>query len=200
MWHRFHVELAISPRRASCLRRVMASAKEDALRARLQALRSASSLPPLALATCSIADSLILDVANEVAEECLRAATPLVPCSEAVRPLLEGTLGTLPGDGSKISSSLHQMLVQEESLTARSDQRGRQFLGSLEARRIAATQGLDVFGNRPKEKANAETIVCTNCGISLSASRFAPHLERCMLGKGRKRTRVDGGSGGGAVP
>ena len=51
-----------------------------------------------------------------------------------------------------------------------------------------AGSGADIFGNRPKQP-SVETIVCTNCGTALSTNRFAPHLERCMLGKGRASAR-----------
>ena len=165
------------------------------MRARLQALRSVSSLPPIAVAVCELGDLILRDLVAEVAEEALRKATPLVPCAEEMQPLLEGAMGTLPGDGSKISASLHGVLVQEAMVTERSSKRARACLGDDEVRKSSTAQGLDVFGNRPKEKANAETIVCTNCAIQLSASRFAPHLERCLLGKGRKRTSVQGGNG-----
>lgn len=172
---------------------ILMSAEVDdaALRRRLTALRSMASLPPLALAVCATADYIIRDLVDEVAEDALREGTPVVPCSDAARSLLEGAAGSLPNDGKSISASLHKVLVQEAQTTALSSKRAIQVLGNPDARRQATGLGLDVFGNRPKEKANAETIVCTNCGISLSASRFAPHLERCMLGKGRKRTKVN---------
>ena len=53
----------------------------------------------------------------------------------------------------------------------------------------AAGSGADIFGNRPS-KSSAETVVCTNCGMPLAANRFAPHLERCLLGRGRQRRTV----------
>ena len=48
--------------------------------------------------------------------------------------------------------------------------------------------GTDVFGNRPKVQA-AEVVTCMNCGAQVAANRFAPHLDKCMLGKGRAASR-----------
>ena len=172
-----------------------AASSDDVLRKRLVALRAAAALPPLSLVICASADQLVRDLCDEISEQCLREATPLVPLSETAKALLEGASGTLPYEGKSISASLHQVLDQEARSLALSSKHALSALGDAEARRQATSLGLDVFGNRPKEKANAETIVCTNCAVSLSASRFAPHLERCMLGKGRKRTKVSDGAG-----
>ncbi|KAF5206570.1 Saga-associated factor-like protein [Thalictrum thalictroides] len=43
---------------------------------------------------------------------------------------------------------------------------------------------LDIFGQTHPAVAN-EVFECMNCGRSIMAGRFAPHLEKCM-GKGRK--------------
>jgi len=48
--------------------------------------------------------------------------------------------------------------------------------------------GGDIFGNHAKQV--VETLTCTNCGTQIAANRFAPHLERCMLGKGRASARA----------
>ncbi|XP_070545831.1 ataxin-7-like protein 3 [Ptychodera flava] len=47
--------------------------------------------------------------------------------------------------------------------------------------------GLDVFGQVPLKK--TLDCVCPNCNRTLSASRFAPHLEKCM-GMGRNSSRI----------
>lgn len=47
--------------------------------------------------------------------------------------------------------------------------------------------GLDVFGQVPTKK--QYDCPCPNCSRSLAASRFAPHLEKCM-GMGRISSRI----------
>lgn len=47
--------------------------------------------------------------------------------------------------------------------------------------------GLDVFGQVPLKK--QFECVCPNCQRNLAASRFAPHLEKCM-GMGRNSSRI----------
>lgn len=46
---------------------------------------------------------------------------------------------------------------------------------------------MDVFGNVPTKK--QLECVCPNCKRNLAASRFAPHLEKCM-GMGRNSSRI----------
>ncbi|MCL4128578.1 UNVERIFIED_CONTAM: hypothetical protein GTU68_063270 [Idotea baltica] len=48
-------------------------------------------------------------------------------------------------------------------------------------------EGLDVFGQAPVKKQHE--CVCPNCSRNLAASRFAPHLEKCM-GMGRNSSRI----------
>ena len=48
--------------------------------------------------------------------------------------------------------------------------------------------GSDIFGNHAKQI--VDTLTCTNCGTQIASNRFAPHLERCILGKGRASARV----------
>ena len=170
------------------------SSSSAALRARLEALRSVASLPPLSLAIAHVGDAVLRDVVADLAESCLREATPLVPCTDpAIRSLLEGSEGTLPGDGTNISASLHKLLSDEATQTAVVRRRAREALAPASADGDGSgggSGGNDIFGNRhAKKQADAETIACTHCGQGLAANRFAPHLERCLLGKGRKRTR-----------
>ena len=48
--------------------------------------------------------------------------------------------------------------------------------------------GVDVFGQVYNQWKNKEC-VCPNCSRSIAASRFAPHLEKC-LGMGRNSSRI----------
>ena len=52
---------------------------------------------------------------------------------------------------------------------------------------IVDKEGRDVFGQVPAKK--QMECVCPNCQRNLAASRFAPHLEKCM-GMGRTSSRV----------
>lgn len=52
---------------------------------------------------------------------------------------------------------------------------------------IVDKAGLDVFGQVPTKK--QYDCPCPNCSRSLAASRFAPHLEKCM-GMGRISSRI----------
>ena len=117
-----------------------------------------------------------------IAEQCLCDSSRR-PCEPAVRELLEGATSSLRADG-KISGALHALLAEEVQQTARCAKRSRETLAPV----LALGEGFDIFGNRPKGS-SAETVVCTNCFMPLAANRFAPHLERCFLGKGRKRSR-----------
>ena len=53
---------------------------------------------------------------------------------------------------------------------------------------IVTVRGLDVFGQATSTKKQYDC-QCPNCHRSLAASRFAPHLEKCM-GMGGNVTRV----------
>ncbi|XP_071519360.1 ataxin-7-like protein 3 isoform X2 [Panulirus ornatus] len=48
-------------------------------------------------------------------------------------------------------------------------------------------EGLDVFGQAPVKKQHE--CICPSCSRNLAASRFAPHLEKCM-GMGRNSSRI----------
>lgn len=55
---------------------------------------------------------------------------------------------------------------------------------------IVDEKGLDVFGQPPiKNNLKMFDCVCPNCQRNLAASRFAPHLEKCM-GMGRNSSRL----------
>jgi len=52
---------------------------------------------------------------------------------------------------------------------------------------IVDRPGVDVFGNPPAKK--QLECICPHCQRNLAASRFAPHLEKCM-GMGRNSSRI----------
>ena len=53
---------------------------------------------------------------------------------------------------------------------------------------IVNKKGLDVFGQIP-DAPSMDSFECLHCGRTVVASRFAPHLERCM-GLGRVPYRM----------
>lgn len=53
---------------------------------------------------------------------------------------------------------------------------------------IVDMPGVDIFGNSLSKKYNFEC-ECPKCHRTLAASRFAPHLEKCM-GMGRNSSRI----------
>ncbi|KAL5010269.1 hypothetical protein ScPMuIL_012574 [Solemya velum] len=69
---------------------------------------------------------------------------------------------------------------------------GTLFLGDTDPKSekdhmIVDKPGIDVFGQIPTKK--QFECVCPNCQRHLAASRFAPHLEKCM-GMGRNSSRI----------
>ncbi|KAJ6660657.1 hypothetical protein lerEdw1_017654 [Lerista edwardsae] len=59
---------------------------------------------------------------------------------------------------------------------------------SMKDYEIVDQPGLDIFGQVYNQWKNKEC-VCPNCSRSIAASRFAPHLEKC-LGMGRNSSRI----------
>lgn len=59
----------------------------------------------------------------------------------------------------------------------------------LAERAISREPGLDVFGAKPKTVA-VDSFKCSHCGKKVAASRYAKHLEGCMLGGGRLSARI----------
>lgn len=53
--------------------------------------------------------------------------------------------------------------------------------------KIVDQLGLDIFGHGPGKR--PMECVCPNCSRNMAASRFAPHLEKCM-GMGRNSSRI----------
>lgn len=62
------------------------------------------------------------------------------------------------------------------------------FIACFKFPEIVDQPGLDVFGQVYNQWKNKEC-VCPNCSRSIAASRFAPHLEKC-LGMGRNSSRI----------
>lgn len=48
---------------------------------------------------------------------------------------------------------------------------------------------VDVFGQTHPAKAT-DVVTCRNCGRQVQAGTFAPHLEKCLMGKGRAAARA----------
>ncbi|NXD88689.1 AT7L3 protein, partial [Halcyon senegalensis] len=63
---------------------------------------------------------------------------------------------------------------------------------------IVDQPGVDIFGQVYNQWKNKEC-VCPNCSRSIAASRFAPHLEKC-LGMGRNSSRIANRRSAGAPP
>ncbi|XP_076123168.1 ataxin-7-like protein 3 isoform X1 [Alosa pseudoharengus] len=59
---------------------------------------------------------------------------------------------------------------------------------SMKEYEIVDQPGVDIFGQVYNQWKNKEC-VCPNCSRSIAASRFAPHLEKC-LGMGRNSSRI----------
>jgi hypothetical protein len=51
------------------------------------------------------------------------------------------------------------------------------------------TGPVDVFGQTHPAKAT-DVVTCKNCGRQVQAGTFAPHLEKCLMGKGRAAARA----------
>ncbi|CAA0824997.1 Unknown protein, partial [Striga hermonthica] len=91
-----------------------------------------------------------------------------------------------------VASESHR--IAKLGLDRNLDQEEEELRLSLEARARASDPShsgeangkyvVDIFGQTHPPIAN-EIFECMNCGRSIMAGRFAPHLEKCM-GKGRK--------------
>lgn len=156
----------------------------ETARAHLAALQQAAALHPLSLACVDVGDTVLVDLMSELAQTCVQEATTALPCSPALASLLEGCPDdTLPQGKRAISQPLLSLLERERDATASAGQMSRDAIAAA----ADGAKDVDVFGNKPRH--TPDTIVCTNCGEQLSHNRFAPHLERCMLGKGRASAR-----------
>ena len=97
-------------------------------------------------------------------------------CSAAASGTPSGTAVTEGG----VSAPLREILALE----AQASERCARQIEDL----TKGEAGSDIFGNHAKQI--VDTLTCTNCGTQIASNRFAPHLERCMLGKGRASARV----------
>lgn len=149
---------------------------------RLEALQAAAALHPLSAACVAVSDAALSELAAEVAQACVRETSVLEPCGATLVALLEGAQGTMAGGGATVSAPLHALLTLEAETADVRAQQAREVLAAA-----AGVGGGDVFGKRPK--AVCDSLVCTNCGAQLASNRFAPHLEKCLLGKGRASAR-----------
>ncbi|XP_056607868.1 ataxin-7-like protein 3 isoform X1 [Triplophysa dalaica] len=104
-------------------------------------------------------------------------------------------------DNTKLEALAHDVysdLVEDACLglcfeVHRSVKQGYFFLDetdqeSLKDFEIVDQPGVDIFGQVYNQWKNKEC-VCPNCNRSIAASRFAPHLEKC-LGMGRNSSRI----------
>jgi len=97
----------------------------------------------------------------------------------------------------RITKEIMYELIDEVTLSLcfevhRSAKMGTIFLSETDpeserTHQIVDTVGKDVFGQAPVRK--QFECLCPNCQRNMVASRFAPHLEKCM-GMGRNSSRV----------
>ena len=103
-----------------------------------------------------------------------KAAAPI-----SVQQLLEGLGPEVAATVEEAGDSVLLNLVQLEARV--SDECARQT-------REAVASGAGPFSSRSKQA--SELVECSNCGAQVTVNRFAPHLEKCMLGKGRASARA----------
>ncbi|KAL1518656.1 hypothetical protein AB1Y20_002944 [Prymnesium parvum] len=135
----------------------------------LRTIQLAAKMHPLSACCVDICDQLVQDLVREVCSSCTSLERPLSP---RTMELLEGARGGV------VSAPLRDLLAAEVQASERCAWQMEPLLKG----------GGDIFGNHAKQV--VETLTCTNCGTQIAANRFAPHLERCMLGKGRASARA----------
>ncbi|CAI8054707.1 Ataxin-7-like protein 3, partial [Geodia barretti] len=102
------------------------------------------------------------------------------------------------GDGDMTESIMHQ-LIDEEALGVAFEMHRAIKLGyyelvypdesSYEKHDVIDMKGYDIFGNTQQSLQKNVDCQCPNCDRTLGATKFAPHLEKCM-GMGRNSTRL----------
>ncbi|XP_074652353.1 ataxin-7-like protein 3 [Tubulanus polymorphus] len=117
--------------------------------------------------------------------------------STLLDPVVHEVLGEESPEVQSVFNDVMSELVDEVCLgmafeTHRAAKAGTLFLANTDPDcqkefAIIQDRGLDVFGQVPMKK--QLECVCPNCGRNLAASRFAPHLEKCM-GMGRNSSRI----------
>lgn len=114
---------------------------------------------------------------QELIQEVSSSSMTKAPLSPRSLALLEGVNES---DPAAISIPLRNLLALE----AQTSERCLSQMDEI----TEGSAGSDIFGNHTKNM--GETLTCTNCGTQVTANRFAPHLEKCMLGKGRASARA----------
>lgn len=153
--------------------------KRATLEAHKRLLEQVSMLHPLSAACVQLADILVAEVVDETVQSLGRAhAAAPDPLPRPSRELLDGWDDKQAKEAAA-SVPLRQLLeVEVEALARRAGSNGVESSSASE----------DVFGNRPKQ--TSDQVLCANCATYVSANRFAPHLERCMMGRGRASARA----------
>lgn len=88
----------------------------------------------------------------------------------------------------------HNKLSLSSSLKRKNDkpsternQDSQNQLYQLESSSRLRTRGVDVWGRVPPREIMTQ---CQNCGFKVSSSRFASHLDKCLLARARSNSRV----------
>lgn len=106
-------------------------------------------------------------------------------CSDVFRDLLDSIIIDVASESHRIARLGLDLKfdLEEEELRLSAEARARasdpSHSGEANGKYV-----VDIFGQTHPPIAN-EIFDCMNCGRSIMAGRFAPHLEKCM-GKGRK--------------
>ena len=123
---------------------------------------------PLAAACVDVAGLLVQELIVDIAQSC-----KAVPVPPAHAFLLEGL-----GELHATASPKLRALIAEEAEAMK--------LAEAEAS-AAVSYGAGIFSAK---KNPSELLLCANCDAQVAVHRFAPHLEKCMLGKGRASARA----------
>ena len=124
-----------------------------------------SSLHPLSRACAAVGEEVIGDVIAEVALACRGGAS---------HPPRWAEFADTDADALRESPLTASLLALEAEAT-----------GACEAQAQRALAGGAFRLNAVPHAAKAsDVVVCTNCRQQVAVHRYAPHLEKCMLGKG----------------
>lgn len=101
--------------------------------------------------------------------------------------------------GTELVESIVHQLIDEEALGVAFEMHRAIKLGyyelvypddsSYEKHDVIDMKGYDIFGNTPQSLQKNVDCQCPNCDRTLGATKFAPHLEKCM-GMGRNSSRI----------
>ncbi|XP_023520273.1 SAGA-associated factor 11 homolog [Cucurbita pepo subsp. pepo] len=99
--------------------------------------------------------------------------------------LLDSVIADVASECHRIARlGLDRNLEEEEEELRLSAQARERVADSCNSSEANGKYVVDIFGQTHPSVAN-EIFDCMNCGRSIMAGRFAPHLEKCM-GRGRK--------------